>query len=182
MKILAYGAVLLGAGLLNAACEREKQLPSASEDNRSTYDEDLTESLRARESGAPHVQCNLSVERAGSTVVARLVFENRSNVSIPIPHWTLLDDGKMTCWAFEVVRDRTEVPYECAMAKRLAQTAADKIVLDVEAKYSSRTTISECYDFTAPGRYRVHYRASISIPDREEFLEIVSNTAELTVP
>lgn len=128
------------------------------------------------------VDCDLSLVRTGQRIVAELVFKNASQIPVGIPRWNLIADGRMTWWAFEVTRGVTEIAYTCAMVKRAAPTDADRIILDVGATHSSRTTISECYDFTAPGQYRVQYKASISVPDREEYLEIVSNTAELSAP
>lgn len=127
------------------------------------------------------VDCKLSLVPTGEKIVAELVFRNVSQVSVGIPHWNLIAAGRMTWWAFEVTRDGAEVPYKCVMTKRRATTDEDRIFLSAGVRHSSRTTISECYDFKQPGRYRVRYKASISIPDRDEYLEISSNTEELTV-
>ena len=128
------------------------------------------------------VDCHLSLVRTGERIVAELVFENVSPIPVKIPYWWLIRDGRMTWWAFKVSRDGIEIPYTCKMASRLAATDADRIRVNAGATFSTETTISECYDFAAPGKYQVQYVASISVPEQYEYLEIVSNSVELVVP
>ena len=107
------------------------------------------------------VECNLSLTRTNERIVAELDFKNASEIPVGIPHWNLIADGQMTWGAFEVARGVTDIPYRGVMIKRKPPTDADRIILSVGGTYSSRATISESYDFTDPGRYRVQYSALV---------------------
>lgn len=165
-----------------AGCDRSGSADAAKDGESRTPQKHVRSTSSDGVSSMLRVDCDLSLVRTGGKIVAELVFKNASEVSVGIPYWNLIADGRMTWRAFEVSRGVTEIAYTCMMVKRAAPTDADRVVLGGGATHSSRTTISECYDFTVAGRYRVQYKASISVPDREEYLEIVSSIAELSVP
>jgi len=129
----------------------------------------------------PMIACTLDVHRANSEVMAAVTFENTTGTSARFPHWTLVSDGKMTWHYFEVTREGQRVPYHCIFVKRGVPTEDEMLAIDGHHICTSRTKVSECYDFTIPGVYRINYRSYTGRRSDHVEIEIVSNIVTLVV-
>ncbi|HET6327584.1 MAG TPA: hypothetical protein VFG04_23070 [Planctomycetaceae bacterium] len=146
---------------------------------------DLSSGDQDSRNKSPAVTCELRCEWTAEGLIANVSFKNVSDSDVKLLDRNLIggDEATELTWSpFEVMRHGARVPYAGKLVKRAAPTNADYRVLTPGEVVNATVNISNAYDLSAPGTYRVRY-ASVSLsPDASKRIDIASNIVEIAKP
>ncbi|HZI03138.1 MAG TPA: protease [Archangium sp.] len=122
---------------------------------------------------AATLECVVSVPpsvRAGEPVELRFQLTNRTAQPLYVLKWRTPLEGLMGK-DFQVTRDGTEVDFKGRMVKRGNPSAEAYLTLAPGASADARVDLSQAYDMTKPGRYRIEFNG--------ELMDVVEKQAEV---
>ncbi|HEV7999480.1 MAG TPA: hypothetical protein VGP63_06350 [Planctomycetaceae bacterium] len=171
-KAILLLPVLIGCAIAFAGCggRSGSDLNSGDQDSRNK---------------SPVVTCELRCEWTQEGLIANLSFKNVTDGDVQLLDRSLIggDEATELTWSpFEVLRNGARIPYAGKLVKRAALTNADYRVLTPGEVVTATVNISNAYNLSAPGTYRVRY-ASVSLsPDASKRIDIASNAVEIAKP
>lgn len=133
----------------------------------------------------PVVTCELRCEWTQEGLIANLSFKNVTDGDVQLLDRNLIggDEATELTWSpFEVTHNGARIPYAGKLVKRAAPTNADYRALTPGEAVTAMVNISNAYNLSAPGTYRVRYASVNFSPDGSKRIDIASNTVEITKP
>ncbi len=121
---------------------------------------DLSSGDQDSRNKSPAVTCELRCEWTAEGLIANVSFKNVSDSDVKLLNRNLLvgDEATELTWSpFEVTRNSARIPYRGKLVKRAAPTNADYRVLTPGEVVNAIVNISNAYDLSAPGAYRIRY-------------------------
>ncbi|MBZ5523396.1 MAG: hypothetical protein LAP21_14260 [Acidobacteriia bacterium] len=129
---------------------------------------------------APEARVEL-VRSTGTDILVKVIMINHGPGTFRLLRWNLPQDGHLTSALFEVTRDGHPVEYHGRMVKRRV-TPADYISMEPGKEYSATLSLSQAYDVTPPGQYKVRYSVyNQSAEDVKKIELIIIDSSELVI-
>ena len=169
-KAILLLPTLIGCAIAFAGCGRSGTDLNSSEDSRNK---------------GPVVTCELRCEWTSEGLIANLSFKNVTDGDVQLLDRNLIGGEEATelTWSpFEVTRNGARIPYAGKLVKRAAPTIADYRALTPGEAVTATVNISNAYNLSAPGTYRVRYASVNFSPDASKRIDVASNTVEITKP
>jgi hypothetical protein len=124
------------------------------------------------------VDSRLAIKIEGGAVFALLRFKNISGKKGLVHKSILLSDGEFG--AFEVTRDGKEIPYKGPFIDKAWSVKEDWHPLEAGETYETTIRMTDYYDFSNPGKYRVLYERGYSPGGKFTLLQSNVVTLEVT--
>jgi hypothetical protein len=131
------------------------------------------------------VTCEMRCEWKPEGLVANLTFKNASESDVSVLNRNLLvgeDASELTWSPFEVAHRGARIPYRGKLAAPTPPTRADYRVLTPGEVVEATVNVSNAYDLSAPGAYRIRYASVDLSADGKKRIDIASNVIQITKP
>jgi hypothetical protein len=131
------------------------------------------------------VTCEMRCEWKPEGLIANLTFKNVSESEVSVLNRNLLigDDATELTWSpFEVAHRGARIPYRGKLATPTPPTSADYRVLTPGEVVEATVNVSNAYDLSAPGAYRIRYASVNLSADAKKRIDIASNVIQITKP